>query len=101
MLVENELKKLQKFDSSYFRGKDSLEENYLLFKPMNKYYKKISNTKSISSWESKGLSDEIFKPPAINNSLAPKLDYVSKYMSVVFNGSCLKQKQKNLHLIKK
>ena len=54
LLVENELKKLQKFDSSYFRGKDHLEEDCLVFKPMNKYFKKIGNTKSISSWKSKG-----------------------------------------------
>ena len=59
MLVENELKKLQNFDSSYFRGKDRLEESYLVFKSMNRYFKKIGNIKSISSWKSKGLSDEI------------------------------------------
>ena len=53
LLVENELKKLQKFDSSYFRDKDFLEGNYLVFKPMNKYFKKIINNKSISSWKSK------------------------------------------------
>ena len=47
LLVENELKKLKKIDSGYFRGKDYLEENYLIFKPMNKYFKKIANTKSI------------------------------------------------------
>ena len=41
LLVENELKKLQKFNSSYFRGKDRLEENYLVFKPMNKYFVQI------------------------------------------------------------
>ena len=38
MLVENELKKLQKFDSSCFRGKSHFEkdgaQNYLVFQPM-------------------------------------------------------------------
>ena len=34
LLVENELKKLQKFNSSCFRGKDRLEEIYLVFKPI-------------------------------------------------------------------
>ena len=87
LLVETELKKLQKFDSSYFRGKDFLEKNYLIFKPLNRYFKKIGNTKSISSWESKGLSDEVFKPPINNNSLAPKLEYVSERMFVKFDGS--------------
>ena len=49
LLAETKLKKLQKFDLCYFRGKDCLEENYLIFKPMNKYFKKIANTKSILS----------------------------------------------------
>ena len=62
---------------------------------MNRYFKKIGNTKSISSLETKGLSDEIFKPPPINNnSLAPKLDYISKYMRVDFNGNCLIKQNK-------
>ena len=44
---------------------------------MNKYFRKNSNTKSISSGNSKGLSDEVIKPPTINNnSLAPKLEYI-------------------------
>ena len=37
-LVQTDLKKLQKFDSSYFRSKDRLERNYLVFKPMNRYF---------------------------------------------------------------
>ena len=39
MLVENELKKLKTFDSSYFIGKSHFEEdgtqNYLAFQPLN------------------------------------------------------------------
>ena len=78
MLVKNQLKKLQIFDSSYFKGKNHFEEdssqNYLAFQKMNKYNKKIGNTESISSWESKGLSNEIIKlPTTSNNSLAPTL----------------------------
>ena len=41
------------------------------------------------------MSDKIVKPPTINNnSLAPKLDYISKYMQVDFNGSCLIKQNK-------
>ena len=62
---------------------------------MNKYFKKISNTKSISSWKSKGLYDEVIKPPTINsNSFAPKLEYIEKNMFVKFNGSCLIKQNK-------
>ena len=57
---------MQAFDSSYFRGKSNFEEdgtqNYLIFQPMYKYFKKIGNTDHISAWKSKGLSDEIVKP---------------------------------------
>ena len=30
---------------------------------MYKYFKKIGNTESISSWKYKGVSDEVIKPP--------------------------------------
>ena len=44
LLVQNELKKLKTFDSSYFIGKIHFDEdgthNYLLFPPMHKYLKK-------------------------------------------------------------
>ena len=62
LLVENELKKLKTFDLNYFIGRSHFEEdgtqNYLVFQPLNKYFKLIANTKHISSWKSKGLSDE-------------------------------------------
>ena len=65
--IENELKKLKTFDSSYFRGKSHFEEdgtqNYLVFQPINKYFKVITNTDYVSSWKSKGLSAESIKPP--------------------------------------
>ena len=53
LLVENELKKLKKFDLSYFRGKSHFEEdgtqNYLVFQPMYRYFKVIANTKKYIS----------------------------------------------------
>ena len=63
LLVENQLKKLQKFDSSYFTGRNRFEEggvqNYLVFQPMYKYFLKIGGTESIAEWESKGLFNEV------------------------------------------
>ena len=78
VLVQNEFKKLQTFDSSYFRGKSHFEEdgvqNYLVFQPIVRYFKIITNTKYISSWQSKGLSDETIKLPATSdNSLNPQV----------------------------
>ena len=58
-LAENELKKLEKFDAAYFRGKNYFEDgmqNYLVFQPVYKYFEKTGN--KVSSWKSKGLSDE-------------------------------------------
>ena len=53
ILVENELKKLKIFDLSYFIGKSHFEEddkqNYLVFQPLNKCFKIITNTTCISS----------------------------------------------------
>ena len=60
IVLENNIKKLQIFDSSYFRGKNYFDEdgkqNYLVFIPIFRYFRLISNTKHISSWKPKGLS---------------------------------------------
>ena len=96
VLVENELNKLKTFDSSYFIGKSHFEEddveNYLVFQPLNKYFKVIASTNSISSWKSKGLSNETIKPPATSdNSVNPKVSYYGTKARLEFRGSCLKQ----------
>ena len=95
LLVENELNKFKTFDSSYFIGKSHFEEdgtqNYLVFQPINKYFKVITNTDYISSWKSKGLSAESIKPPTTSdNSLTPRLNYYGNKVRVKFTGSCLK-----------
>ena len=43
----------------------------------------------MSSWESKGLSNEIIK--ALDNSLAPAVKFTGKKMYVEFSGDCLKK----------
>ena len=57
LIVENEPKKLEKFD---FRGKNYFEEdgtqNYLVFRPVYKYFEKTGD--KVSSWKSKRLPDE-------------------------------------------
>ena len=75
VLVKIELNKLKKFDSSYIIGKSHFEEDgtqdYLVFQPLNKYFKVITNNDYVSSWKSKGLSAESIKPPATSdNSLS-------------------------------
>ena len=43
--IENKLKKLEKFDSSYVKGKSHFEEDgtqtYLVFEPIYSYFRKI------------------------------------------------------------
>ena len=89
------MKKLKTFDSSYFIGKSHFEEggmqNYSVFQPMYKYFKRISSD-YILSWKSKGISDENNKPPSAPcNFPAPSLDYLGTKPRVRFSGSCLKQ----------
>ena len=67
-------------------------QNYLVFQPVHKYIKIIANTKYISEWKSKGLSEESIKPfPASDNSLGSLIDYYSYNIRVKFNGSILRQ----------
>ena len=51
---------------------------------MKKYFLKIGNTDHISEWKSKGLSDEVIKPPtSSNNSLVPALSYFGNKIRVI------------------
>ena len=54
VLVENELKRLKTFDSSYFIGNSHFEEDgiqdYLVFQLLNKYFKVIASINYVSSW---------------------------------------------------
>ena len=88
LLAKNELNKLKTFDSSYFIGKSHFEDgtqNYLVFQPINKYFKVITNTDYVSSWKSKGLSAESIKPPTTSdNSLTPALNYYGTKTRVKF-----------------
>ena len=69
--IENEIKKLKTLDLSYFIGKSHFEEdgtqNYLVFQPINRYFKVIANTLYISSWKSKRLSDETINAPVTSD----------------------------------
>ena len=97
LLVESELNKLKTFDSSYFIGKSHFgnedgTQNYLVFQPLNKYFKLITNTHYVSSWKSTGLSSETIKPPTTSdNSLTPVLNYYGTKTRVKVTRSCLKQ----------
>ena len=93
---QKELNKLKTFDLSYFIWKSHFEEdgvqNYLVFQPLNKYFKVIASTIYVLSWQSKGLLDEIIKPPTTSdNSRNPKVSYYGAKARLEFRGGCLKQ----------
>ena len=96
LLVEIKLKKLKAFESSNFIGKSHIEvdgtQNYLVYQPINKYFKVIANTDYVSSWKSKGLSVEAIKPPTTSdNSLTPALSYYGTKTRVKLYRRCLQQ----------
>ena len=67
-------------------------QNYLLFQPINIYFKIITNARYISSWQPKGLSDGTIKSPATSdNSITQLIDYRCTKTRLKFTGSCLKQ----------
>ena len=86
---------------SYFIGKSYFEEdgaqNYLVFQPIRRYFKIIR--KYISSWKSKGLSDETITPYATSdNNPTPLIDHYGSKVRVKCNKGCLKQSI-SLHMI--
>ena len=102
LLVENELRKLKTFDSSYFRDKSYFEEdctqNYLVFYTIKRYFKVIAsvgNGTHIYYWKFKGLSDKrINSIKASDYRITPYLSYrdIIK-IRVRFDEGCLKVDQ--------
>ena len=82
---------LYSFRNIMFDGGDGFQA-YLIFQPVHKFIKIIANTRLISQWQSKGLSDESIKPfPTSDSSLTPLIDYYSYKIRAKFNGSILRQ----------
>ena len=91
------MNQLRTFDSGYFIGKshfgeDGTQTTYLVFQPMYRYFKMITNTDYISPSKSKGLSSVSIKPRTISDhSLNPAINYYGTKTRVKFTGSSLKQ----------
>ena len=68
LLVENQLKKLETFDSIYFCGKshftDDGSQNYLVFQTVSRYFKRVSaNDSNILSWNLKDCLIKVLSLP--------------------------------------
>ena len=86
------------FDLTCFHGKGHFQvkwnlssilfvklENYFVFQSN---YRSTGNSKHISAWKSKVLSDGSIKAPATSNkSLSPVLNYINTKIQVKFHGS--------------
>ena len=84
LLVESELKKLEKFDATYFRGKNNFDgndgtQNYLVFQAVSKY----PNNTVIRTWKSKGLSDQFLNSFGTVSGMF--LSKAIKPMHLIFN----------------
>ena len=81
--------------SAMFDGEDGFQA-YLIFQPVYRYFKTITNTNYFSSiyiftYRFTGLSAESIKPfPTSDNSLTPLIDYYSYNIRVKINGSILR-----------
>ena len=99
--IENEFEKFKTLDLSYsidksYFGEDGAQ-NFLVFKLIKRYFK-IINTKYISSWKSKGLSDETITSCATSdNSITPLIDHYGSKVKVKFNKNCLKRPNKFIY----
>ena len=75
--INSDVKELTKGSILLFWGNIMLNSEdgsqaYLIFQPLGRYFKTITNTNYILSWKSKGLSTDSIKPPTTSdNSLTP------------------------------
>ena len=76
---------------SHFGEDDT--QNYLVFQPLYRYFKRVSSTDDrILWWKSRGLSDEEISPSAASdNSHNPALSFYGTKTRVKFTEGCLQQ----------
>ena len=98
--IENNVRRLQAYDLSHFKGKQYFDEgsgkqSYLVFLPLRKYFKLNSVAGVVDHvllWQSKRISNESFKSSVISdNTINPRQNYYGTKTRVQFTGSCLKQ----------
>ena len=94
MLVENELKKLEKFDAPYFRGKNYFEEdgaqNYLVFQPV---YKNILKKQEMKFLRGNRNDCLVISTTTRTNKSAAKTIYDNARIKIGFSEDLLRQNQ--------
>ena len=79
-----------------------MKQNYLVFQPLAKYLKIIfiNILPFVTSWESKGFSNDVIKPPTTSNTtVAPKLLGDGDKLYLEFKGSSLKLNKSKFSLM--
>ena len=93
LLIENELKELEKFNAAYFTGKNCFDsdgtQNVLAFQSVYNYFDAVGF--EIASWKSNGLFNEKISSVISNYDAVPKIVYNNARIKVKFNGNHLKQ----------
>ena len=74
----------------YFGDDDT--QNYFIFQPIYKYFKKIVSSNKVVEWKYKELFDEAIKiPPASSNFFEPLLNYYGTNIRLKFSGNIFNQ----------
>ena len=89
------MKKLKTFDFGYFIEKSYFDadgaQNYLVLQSILEYF--TLNSKLITKWKSKGLSNESLEVVSrSSNTLNPLINYYGEKVRLRFTGSVLQQK---------
>ena len=98
LLVENEFKKLQTFDSSLFISQSYFNNDgiklYLILQRLYHTLKILGDSEKVVSWKSKGLpTEKITIPTTTDNSLSPSIKwYENSNFCLIFKVSYLKKK---------
>ena len=109
LLVENELKKLEKFDSACYRSKKYFDgndgtQNSLVFQVGEKYFKNNfgSSSSKIEIWKSKGLSSQSLNlSGAVGTANDIKMSKPIRPAYVIFNHKESFSEQKKENIIKR
>ena len=97
LLVENEFKKLETFDSSLFISQSYFNNDgiklYLILQRLYHTLKILGDSEKVVSWKSKGLpTEKITIPTTTDNSLSPSIKwYENSNFCLIFKVSYLKK----------
>ena len=96
--IKKKIESIQMFDLRFLISKsyysNDRAQNYLIFNPIYKTFKKMTGTETIIVRESKGFSNKIIKPPTTaDNGISPKIKCIQNSKCIEF---IIQKQQQNL-----